>query len=70
MIYITINLLPVCELCKLQLVTLVNRVLYHNHELPNLFECYFTYNNLVHEHFTKQSDKMHINGVNQWSIIT
>jgi len=53
------NLLNLQDINKLCTATFMYR--FHNNQLPKTFSLFYVLNSDVHEHFTRQSNKLHIN---------
>ena len=52
--------LPVTELCKLQIATVMHKFYHHSEILPGVFHNYFTRNSELHRYSTKQQFDLHV----------
>ena len=59
-LYLTYNTLPVLQQHDLQILLFVHKCLHHAIALPLLFSNYFSMNNVVHDHKTRQSNLLHL----------
>lgn len=59
-LYLKYNALPIVDLHKMQILTLVHKNLYHRTTLPEAFNEYFTMNADVHSYNTRTKNNIHL----------
>jgi len=59
-LYATMNTLPIPILHEMLLLIFVHKFVFHAGLLPDIFQNYFTKNNIIHDHHTRKKNEFHI----------